>query len=180
MTLGQQVNHQEFGLGTIQGIATNGLLNVLFEDGITRYVNPKHGNFLTLEGKTLPKTKNSNPALEIIPSALSDAFVEHCRVAGIAINLQSPEHDMERCRTILESLGISVPAGFRAIRFGTRGGTEQTQSFKLRAVTPLPANPSIIPSRFTIKDGRAVIFNTPVLLGLLIAGFPITSCNESE
>jgi hypothetical protein len=181
MTEGQQVSHKEFGTGIIRGISLTGLLTVAFDDGDTRYIHPKHGNLTAVDGKPLHSAKPSRkPRIaDLTPSDLPDAFVEHCRVFGIAINLQSPEHDMDRCRAILENLGITVPPSFRPIQFGIRGGTIETHTFKLRAITPLPADTSIIPSKFTAKDGNALIYSTPVLLGLLVAGFPITSCNES-
>jgi hypothetical protein len=185
LTVGQKVTHVEFGAGSvIKACAIIGLFSILFEDG-EKFVAQNSQHITTIDGiavKNKATTKRNSLPTEISPSIIPTNFIAHCHVAGVSIQLQFPEHDETRARQVLEANGIVFPVGARPIQFGIRGGSEelQTRTFKLRASTPIPADTSIIPVKYHAKDGMAAIYNTEFVLGLLVAGFPITSANEER
>jgi hypothetical protein len=188
--IGQRVDHWQHGEGVITEILSDDYVRVQFESGAyslsTDNLTDEAGAPLTtsLEEPFKPRVKKPLKTLptEITPSSISDVFIEHCRTFGIAIALQSPESDVDRMYQILEANGINVPPGFRPIQFGTRGGFEesQTRTFKLRAATPMPTDPSIIPVKYYVKGDTAYIYNTAFVMGLLVAGFSITSWNADR
>jgi len=184
--IGMPVSHFQQGDGIIEGIMDEESVRVRFESGKVRVMckenlKDEHGEPLVPRPSPPSQPKNHtrkrafNASATIRVAEIPSPLLEFLSEAGVEIRIMAaPEHGEELAR-LLHYVGASVPEDFQPVDVGSLGGLTRpwAPGFVSRFKKP-PAG--LTPMCFREEGGGLVsTASTRFALGLIKAGFPITS-----